>query len=72
MDNYGEMAGLERRELERLIDSGLSKGFPSNSVIMAFAYAWERHTGSRKYFRQRKRLKYWKYPKANFFLKCRR
>ena len=27
MDNYGEMAGLERRELERLIDSGLSKGF---------------------------------------------
>ena len=27
MDNYGEMAGLERRKLERLIDSGLSKGF---------------------------------------------
>lgn len=27
MNNYGEMAGLERRELERLIDNGLSKGF---------------------------------------------
>ena len=27
MNNYGEMAGLERRELERLIDSGISKGF---------------------------------------------
>lgn len=27
MTNYGDIAGLERRELERLIDSGLSKGF---------------------------------------------
>lgn len=27
MNNYGKTAGLERRELERLIDSGLSKGF---------------------------------------------
>lgn len=32
MNNYGEMAGLERRELERLIDSGLSEGFSVRQV----------------------------------------
>ena len=32
MTNYGDIAGLERQKLERLIESGLSEGFSVRQV----------------------------------------